>query len=129
MNPGHTLYSGVIEAVCSLSSDAGGGEGRGEELRFVGVPLSSILSPLVPHGERKKNETVLDFMRLPDAHARFNVGRKRGALRARAACSKACAMPINFGSLQARPKNDRPTGSPLTSPHGTVMFGKPDAAA
>ena len=37
------------EAVFSLSSDEGGGEGRGEELCFIGFPLS----PLVPRGERE----------------------------------------------------------------------------
>jgi hypothetical protein len=30
-----------------------GGEGRGEEARFVEIPLSPALSPLVPHGERE----------------------------------------------------------------------------
>ena len=29
-----------------------GGEGRGEEARFVEIPLSPALSPLVPRGER-----------------------------------------------------------------------------
>jgi hypothetical protein len=41
------------EAVFSLFSDEGGGEGRGEELGFIGFPLSPTLSPLVPRGARE----------------------------------------------------------------------------
>src|SRR6188474_460255 len=41
------------EAVFSLSSDEGGGEGWGEELCFIGFPLSPTLSPLVPRGARE----------------------------------------------------------------------------
>ena len=41
-------------------------EGQGEELCFVGSPLSSILSPLVPRGERKNHGTFASIlMRLP----------------------------------------------------------------
>ncbi len=36
----------------SPSAPSGGGEGWGEELRFYWLPLSSVLSPLVPRGER-----------------------------------------------------------------------------
>ena len=35
---------------------------------------------------------------------------------------------MSVGSLQARPKNDSPTGRPCTSPAGTVMFGYPATA-
>ena len=41
------------QAVFSLSSDEGGGEGWGEELGFIGFPLSPALSPLVPRGVRE----------------------------------------------------------------------------
>jgi hypothetical protein len=41
-------------AVFSLSSDEGGGEGRGEELGFIGFPLS----PLVPRGARERKRKV-----------------------------------------------------------------------
>src|SRR5207245_8522888 len=37
----------------SLPSD--GGEGWGEEVRFYWFPLSSVLSPLVPRGERMES--------------------------------------------------------------------------
>src|SRR5258708_12837945 len=36
----------------SPSPPSDGGEGRGEEVRFYWFPLSSVLSPLVPRGER-----------------------------------------------------------------------------
>ena len=36
---------------------------------------------------------------------------------------------MSVGSLQARPKNDSPTGRPWTSPAGTVMFGPQCAVA
>src|SRR5260370_31914714 len=36
----------------SPSPPSEGGEGWGEEERFYWFPLSSVLSPLVPHGER-----------------------------------------------------------------------------
>src|SRR6266542_4438331 len=42
------------EAVFSLSSDEGGGEGRGEEHGLIGFPLS----PLVPPGEREGKPKV-----------------------------------------------------------------------
>jgi hypothetical protein len=46
------------EAVFSLSYDEGGGEGRGEELGFIGFPLSPALSPLVPRGARECMDKV-----------------------------------------------------------------------
>ena len=46
-------WASETEAVFSLSSDEGGGEGRGEELGFIGFPLSPSLSPLVPRGARE----------------------------------------------------------------------------
>jgi len=46
------------EAVFSLSSDEGGGEGRGEELGFIGFPLSPTLSPLVPREARESQRKV-----------------------------------------------------------------------
>ena len=46
------------EAV-SLSSDEGGGEGRGEELGFIGFPLS----PLVPRGARECSAKSLTAVR------------------------------------------------------------------
>src|SRR5262245_26882722 len=51
------------------------------------------------------------------------VVRKRGGRRALVACSKANAMRNNLGSVQARPKNEIPTGRPNTKPAGTVMLG------
>src|SRR6266851_3309531 len=39
----------------SLSPPPDGGEGWGEEVRFYWFPLSSVLSPLVPRGERMEN--------------------------------------------------------------------------
>ena len=42
------------EAVFSLSSDEGGGEGRGEEFGFIGFPLA----PLVPRGARECQRKV-----------------------------------------------------------------------
>src|SRR5438046_10349203 len=36
------------------SPPSDGGEGRGEEVRCVRMPLSSVLSPLLRRGERKK---------------------------------------------------------------------------
>ena len=58
-----------------------------------------------------------------------SVGKKRGALRALVACSNAKAHLNKIGSLKARPKNESPTGSPNTSPAGTVMCGYPATAA
>src|SRR5437867_3285598 len=46
-----------------------------------------------------------------------------GGRRALDACSYAYASFNNVGSLHARPMNDNPTGSPCTSPIGTVMCG------
>jgi len=45
------------------SPPSDGGEGRGEEVRFetdelFGMPLSSILSPLLRRGERKKKTAL-----------------------------------------------------------------------
>ena len=77
MNTGGHLWRTAIgirksaseaEAVLSLSSDEGGGEGRGEELGFIGFPLTPTLSPLVPRGARecmrkvrsKLNSTALE---------------------------------------------------------------------
>ena len=51
------------------------------------------------------------------------VGRNRGGFLARLACSYAYANLMSFGSLQARPKNDTPTGMPNTKPAGTVTLG------
>jgi len=42
----------------------------------------------------------------------FAVGKNCGARRALVACSNAKANLINVASLQARPKNDNPTGNP-----------------
>src|SRR6266851_4995962 len=39
----------------SLSPPPDGGEGWGEEVRFYWFPLSSVLSPLVPRGERMES--------------------------------------------------------------------------
>jgi len=57
-----TLFASLLEAALSLSSDEGGGEGRGEELCLLGFPLSSILSPLVPRGERKSHGTFAGIL-------------------------------------------------------------------
>jgi len=46
-----------------------------------------------------------------------------GGRRAWVACSKAKASLSSVGSLYARPKNERPSGSPNTCPTGTVIFG------
>ena len=59
----------------------------------------------------------------------LTVARKRGGRRALVACSNANAIPSNLGSLQARPKNEMPTGSSNTCPAGTVMLGYPATAA
>jgi|GEM_PF-4314080 len=48
----------------------------------------------------------------PPAQISFAVARNRGATRALVSCSNAYASFIRVGSLQAGPKNDRPTGSP-----------------
>ncbi len=53
-----------------------GGEGWGEEDRSFGIPLSSVLSPFVPHGARKKNPPAPD--ELPDRACRHNVNYWRG---------------------------------------------------
>ena len=45
------------------------------------------------------------------------------------ACSKAPAIRIKVGSLQARPKNEMPTGNPEMNPAVTLMFGYPATAA
>ena len=39
----------------SPSPPSDGGEGWGEEARFYWFPLSSVLSPLVPRGERMES--------------------------------------------------------------------------
>src|SRR6266849_5559226 len=39
----------------SPSPPSDGGEGWGEEVRFYWFPLSSVLSPLVPRGERMES--------------------------------------------------------------------------
>ena len=52
-----------------------------------------------------------------------SVGKNCGGRRALVSCSKAKAMDRSFGSLQARPKKDMPTGKPNTNPAGTVMLG------
>src|SRR3989442_245882 len=51
------------------------------------------------------------------------VAKNRGALRALVACSNANASFSSTGSLNARPKNEIPSGRPKTSPAGTVMLG------
>ena len=52
---GHGIYTsqGVPDfgAFPPLLLTQEGGEGRGEEARFVEIPLSPALSPLVPRGE------------------------------------------------------------------------------
>src|ERR1700751_795907 len=57
------------------------------------------------------------------------VGRNPGDRRALVACSKAKARRSNLGSLQARPKNEIPTGNPEMEPAGPVMLGSPATAA
>jgi hypothetical protein len=47
----------------------------------------------------------------------------RGACRAFVACSKEYANLIKVGSLQARPKNEMPTGKPERKPAITLMLG------
>jgi len=47
-----------MQGVFSLSSDEGGGEGWGEELGFIGFPLTPTLSPLVPRGARESMRKV-----------------------------------------------------------------------
>jgi len=54
-----------MEAVLSLSSDQGGGEGRGDELVFIVFPLS----PLVPRGAREFERKVLSILGTADATA------------------------------------------------------------
>src|SRR5437879_9848784 len=39
----------------SPSPPSDGGEGWGEEVRFYWFPLSSVLSPLIPRGERMES--------------------------------------------------------------------------
>src|SRR5689334_13030628 len=51
------------------------------------------------------------------------VARKCGGRRACVVCSKAKAILSKPGSLQARPKNDKPTGSSEPKPMGTVILG------
>lgn len=51
------------------------------------------------------------------------VGMNVGGRRCRVACSNAYASAISRASLQAGPMNEMPTGSPLTSPTGTVILG------
>ena len=52
----------------SLSSWRRKKEGVGEGRRvFVWTPLSSVVSPLVPHGERKKPEAVFRLIQVPMA--------------------------------------------------------------
>src|SRR5713226_6963318 len=46
-------HPGLHQAPPSPPSD--GGEGWGEEVRFYWFPLSSVLSPLVPRGERMES--------------------------------------------------------------------------
>ena len=63
---GHTAYINwaglVVGRVRAASSSwispsppSHGGAGRGEAVRFYWFPLSSVLSPLVPRGERMKS--------------------------------------------------------------------------
>jgi len=56
-------------------------------------------------------------------------GRNRGVRRAWAAVSNAWARPMSRPSLQARPKNERPTGNPKIIPAGSVIDGYPATAA
>src|SRR6266496_4748661 len=55
--------------------------------------------------------------------------RNCGARRALVACSNEYASLIKVGSLQARPKNEIPTGSPDKNPTVTLMLGYPATAA
>src|SRR6185369_89271 len=54
---------------------------------------------------------------------RSEVGVNAGGRRCFVACSYAYASLISSGSLQARPKNEIPTGKPRKKPAGTVMCG------
>src|SRR5271157_2256604 len=60
---------------------------------------------------------------------RFAVARNRGGRRCRVACSNEYASLIRVGSLQARPKNEIPTGKPERNPAVTLMLGYPATAA
>src|SRR5579859_7442770 len=53
----------------------------------------------------------------------FSVGKNLGGLRPCTVCSNPYAIFSNVGSLQARPKNEIPTGKPNTNPAGTVISG------
>src|SRR4249920_3476402 len=58
------------------------------------------------------------------------VGRNFGAFRTFVACSKEYASLMSVPSLQARPKNEIPTGSASkANPAGTVTLGYPATAA
>ena len=51
------------------------------------------------------------------------LGKNLGAWRAFVACSNEYASLISVGSLQARPKNEIPTGRPEIKPAVTLMLG------
>src|SRR5262249_20703504 len=57
------------------------------------------------------------------------VGATLGGRRCFVALSYAAASRMSVASLQARPKNEIPTGNPRTYPAGTVMCGYPATAA
>src|SRR5712664_134130 len=49
------IASGASSSSISPSPPSDGGEGWGEEVRFYWFLLSSVLSPLVPRGERRES--------------------------------------------------------------------------
>ena len=68
-------------------------------------------------------QNLIRVIRGRSAHFASVVGRNFGSRRAFVRASKSAASASSFASLQARPKNDTPTGSSATWPAGTVTLG------
>src|SRR5437879_6318354 len=95
----------------SPSPPPDGGEGWGEEVRFYWFPLSSVLSPLVPRGERMESLMqpwfVGEDLRIPlrsDSHLTITTrtmssSRRRSDLKAKAGEMPPAAPPRVFKKL------------------------------
>ena len=103
-----------------------------KEERIIEFRLSESECPFQMNaGTFERWHAPCDPLDWPDCHDHISfrltrtsvTGRNRGGLRCFVACSKAYASFRSTGSLQARPKNDIPTGRPNTDPAGTVMLG------
>src|SRR4029453_16835855 len=74
--------------------------------------------------EDARHAAVIAMLRTLPRRRRYGVvARYCGGRRALVACSNAYASLRSVGSLQARPMNVSPTGSPSTWPAGTLTSG------